>query len=777
MAVKGSAFSLHQRLLDIIVPPTPVESHPDTAATGHFLPVGFKGKILLNEEIEVICANGASMHSVETQELDIPSLPAKAKKAHSFKEMDKALLSVPELVDADCNVNFNKTSVVVINNNTKQVILEGRRDPATRLWLIPIVQKKLQLQHKFKFKIPPTAVPHAANSAYHQKTIPKLIQFLHATAGSPPVKTWCKAIDNNFFSTWPKHLPKSEATTMGHLHMIQKGIRSTKPTIEEIMEEEIEPEPPLDPPRLNGDRKHYVGVESFKFEELKGISASDLPGRFPLTSAQGNAYVMVLYDTNSNTIQAVPIQNRKTEELVRGYNEMTEELRKAGIQPIVHRLDNETSTELIEAIESKGIDYQIASPGDHRLNHAERAIQTFKNHFISTLYGTDSTFPANQWCQLIRQAVMILNMCRASRINPKLSAYHQIWGNFDFNRTPMAPPGCKVIVHERGLERGAWVSHGIAGFYIRPAMHHYRNYKAYITETRGIRTTNTIKFFPDKVDMPVTSSADRLAAATEDLVAALKNPHPKTPFLDQGTVTNDAIKKLQSIYLSPRDESSLRVPNTVTAPRVLNRTTNRLRSILEEDEEIFKNGTEIMKNFNGNNIYRGQVTSHDEDTDIYRIDYTDGDWEEMNRKQVKKYKCPDSEKGRWTRFTRAALRQQVNAVTAKGSPTIALPPHYAMAVFDEKSSKMLDYRQLINHPDLEIRKIWQYSVSNEFGRTMQGVGKNRTKDKRIKGTDTMKFILKQNIPKNKKVIYAWFVCDLRLQKDEIHRTRMTAGGD
>ena len=71
------------------------KAHPDTAATGHFLPLGYKGKILPNENIEVICANGASMHSVGTQELDLPSLPANAKKAHTFKEMDKALSSVP----------------------------------------------------------------------------------------------------------------------------------------------------------------------------------------------------------------------------------------------------------------------------------------------------------------------------------------------------------------------------------------------------------------------------------------------------------------------------------------------------------------------------------------------------------------------------------------------------------------------------------------------------------------------------------------------------------
>jgi hypothetical protein len=75
---------------------------------------------------------------------------------------------------------------------------------------------------------------------------------------------------------------------------------------------------------------------------------------------------------------------------------MTEELRKAGIVPVLHRLDNETSTDLIKPIEERNINYQISSPGDHRLIQAERAIQTFKNHFISILYGTDSSFPANQ---------------------------------------------------------------------------------------------------------------------------------------------------------------------------------------------------------------------------------------------------------------------------------------------------------------------------------------------------------------------------------------------
>ena len=57
-------------------------------------------------------------------------------------------------------------------------------------------------------------------------------------------------------------------------------------------------------------------------------------------------------------------------------------------------------------------------------------------------------------------------MLRPSRINPKLSAYMQIWGNFDFNKTPLAPIRCKAIIHERLENRGTWDSHGKLAYYI-----------------------------------------------------------------------------------------------------------------------------------------------------------------------------------------------------------------------------------------------------------------------------------------------------------------------
>jgi hypothetical protein len=90
----------------------------------------------------------------------------------------------------------------------------------------------------------------------------------------------------------------------------------------------------------------------------------------------------------------------------------------------------------------------------------------------------------------------------------------------------------------------------VVGYYIGPAMNHYRNYNSYIPEIRGIRTTNTLEFFPEKVKMPATSTTDRLARATEDLVAILQQPHPPaTQFLQQGTIVNDAMEQLTGFLL------------------------------------------------------------------------------------------------------------------------------------------------------------------------------------------------------------------------------------
>ena len=160
-------------------------------------------------------------------------------------------------------------------------------------------------------------------------------------------------------------------------------------------------------------------------------------------------YILVLYDYDRNLIAAQPIKSNKGTTITETYESIYAKLKEAGVTPILQYLDNETSKELIASIKRKNLKFQLAAPHDHQLNPAERAVSTFKNHFIAILAGCDERFPKYLWCQLIPQAVITLNMLQQSRINPKLSAHDQVFGTFNYQRTPLAPLGTKVIIHER----------------------------------------------------------------------------------------------------------------------------------------------------------------------------------------------------------------------------------------------------------------------------------------------------------------------------------------
>ena len=140
------------------------------------------------------------------------------------------------------------------------------------------------------------------------------------------------------------------------------------------------------------------------------------------------------------------------------------------------RLDNEILEHMIAEFKKQGLDYQLASPGDHRVVDAEKAIGIFKNTFIAIRSGTHPDFPQKGWSHLIQHAVITMNMLRSSRINPCISAYTQVHGIFDFNRMPLSPAGFNVIIHGRTEERSSWSIHGTRGYYVGPAMKHFRNY-------------------------------------------------------------------------------------------------------------------------------------------------------------------------------------------------------------------------------------------------------------------------------------------------------------
>ena len=136
--------------------------------------------------------------------------------------------------------------------------------------------------------------------------------------------------------------------------------------------------------------------------------------------------------------------------------------------------DNECSAELKHAFKANKLEYQLAPPHQHRRNAAERAIQTFKAHFIAGLTSVDPHFPITEWDRLLQQAEITLNLLRNSRLTRNLSAYAAIAGFYNFQATPMAPPGTKTLVHEKPDQRALWDPHAAEGWYIGPAVEHYR---------------------------------------------------------------------------------------------------------------------------------------------------------------------------------------------------------------------------------------------------------------------------------------------------------------
>ena len=158
-------------------------------------------------------------------------------------------------------------------------------------------------------------------------------------------------------------------------------------------------------------------------QPANGQIYTDPTGRFLVPSVSGNSYILDVYDYNGNFIHAEPMKDRTKEVILAAYQRVISLLKSCGLLPKLQKLDNEASQVLQQYMVEEHIDFQLVPPGLHRRNAAERAIRTFKNHFIAGLCTTAADFPLTLWDQLLPQAFLTLNLLRTSRINPRLSAW------------------------------------------------------------------------------------------------------------------------------------------------------------------------------------------------------------------------------------------------------------------------------------------------------------------------------------------------------------------
>ena len=202
------------------------------------------------------------------------------------------------------------------------------------------------------------------------------------------------------------------------------------------------------------------------------------------------------------------------------------------------------------------MEYQLVPPHIHRRNASKHAIRTFKNHFIAGLASTDPNIPLSNWCRLQPQAELTLNLLCTSRLNPKLSAYAQLEGTFDFTCTHLAPPGTCIIIHEKPTTRQTWAPYGTDGWYLGPALHHYQCYCIWVLRTHAKRIIDTISFFPKAVPLPELTHKDATSQATHKLTHALQQPRFHGPLAQFHDDHLTSLRELSKIFhtIAPRVE-------------------------------------------------------------------------------------------------------------------------------------------------------------------------------------------------------------------------------
>jgi len=679
-----------------------------------------------------------------------------------------SLISTSKFADAKYITIFDEEEVNIYDaNNTKitstrGAILKGWRMKDTGLWRIPLVKDVVNLNTDTAIlnKTPTEFLANrplpkeAINNVYELKSTAEIIRYYHAVAGFPTKATWLEMIDIGSYATWPgltveaarKHYPESEETVKGHMRKQKAGIRSTKKQLI-IPEEE-------DGKTIRPKKKHRdVMIKVFDTnDELAMKIYTDQTGRFPTRSSRGNQYIMVLAEVDSDAILVEAMRNRTAGEMIKTYNKLIERLKACGILPKHHILDNEISDEFRGAIKKHNMTYELVPPHDHRRNLAERAIQTWKGHFISILCGVDEDFPMHLWCRLLPQAEMTLNMARKSRLVPTISAYAHLHGQHDYNRHPLAPLGCAVEMHVQPDVRETWAAHSVSGFNVGTSFQHYRCYSIWVKNTRSVRVGNTIFFKHKYLTMPTLTTADALLKAAHDMTTAL---------LGGVTTTNqsaEALKQLMDIFKANAEAEKL-VENATRPQRVRMDDAKQQRV----DRELKQAQATLAEN-PLDNANDSTIISHELENDEEQVTDSPATNTRSKRTLTQEVMLMTMDiSGKASEFTprQAATRQFPSDFIME----------FAGAVLDGATGNLLEYRQLIKDP--RYKEIWGVSFGDEIGRLAQGL------EGRVEGTNTIFFIHKHEVPldRRKDVTYDRICCSVRPEKDKPNRTRLTMGGN
>ena len=98
----------------------------------------------------------------------------------------------------------------------------------------------------------------------------------------------------------------------------------------------------------------------------------------PVRSLDGMQYFFIAYDYDTNYIFAKPINNLKDESIIAAFESVFNELKNKGHKPTFNVTNNQCTKPIKAFLQKENCKRQFVEPTNHRVNAAERAIQTFK---------------------------------------------------------------------------------------------------------------------------------------------------------------------------------------------------------------------------------------------------------------------------------------------------------------------------------------------------------------------------------------------------------------
>jgi hypothetical protein len=153
-------------------------------------------------------------------------------------------------------------------------------------------------------------------------------------------------------------------------------------------------------------------------DKQTGTLYNNLTGTFPFILLKGNVHFLIVYHYESNAILALPILGFSDKVIFTAYKQQYELLKSKEFVIKLNMMDNQASNLSKQYLIPKQCDLMLVEPNSHRVNAAEHAIQTFKDHFVSMLATTDSKFPLQIWYCLTPhvETLLLLNMLNAMAV-------------------------------------------------------------------------------------------------------------------------------------------------------------------------------------------------------------------------------------------------------------------------------------------------------------------------------------------------------------------------